>query len=359
MKQPWIYSLRLDSIFVLSPPFISLAIVFLIPGLFSASQGISTSWWIILVVFIDVAHVYSTLYRTYLDRDTFREQKNILIGIPLAGFVIAVLLYYIDGMLFWRVLAYLAVFHFVRQQYGFMRIYSRKERFHKWYRYIDQWTIYYATLYPLLYWHLHAPRNFHWFVEGDFLYFRATPLAMAAVVLYFLVIVLYVLKEVVYVYRERHFNWPRNLIIAGTFLSWYFGIVYFNGDMAFTLLNVVSHGIPYMALIWVYGKKKVEQSGNRSYGRLVKQLFTTYGVLLFVLSMMLLAYLEEGIWDAWVWKEHSSVFGIFEAIAFNPGKDLLTLLVPLLALPQITHYIIDGYIWKVSKGHIPYRDHSS
>lgn len=105
----------------------------------------------------------------------------------------------------------------------------------------------------------------------------------------------------------------------------------------------------------MYGKRKADQPGSRSYGKLVKQLFTEYGAILFVLSIMLLAYVEEGVWDAWVWKEHGAVFTIFNSIAFNPGKDLLTLLVPLLALPQITHYVIDGYIWKVSKGHIPFK----
>jgi hypothetical protein len=346
----------MDSIFILSPPFISLLLVFLFPGLFTAAEGIPDSWWIILVVFIDVAHVYSTLYRTYFDKEIFRKQKNILIGIPLAGFVVAVLLYTISSLLFWRVLAYLAVFHFIRQQYGFMRIYSRKEPFNKWYYHIDMAAVYYATIFPLLYWHLHAPRNFHWFVDGDFFYFRAQPLAIIATVLYILVIGIYLVKEALFVWKERFFNWPRNLVIAGTFLSWYFGIVYFNGDMAFTLLNVVSHGVPYMALIWAYGRKKSMQPGNRSYGKLMRQLFTEYGAVLFVLSMMLLAYVEEGFWDAWVWKEHGSLFGAFQSFAFTPGNDVLTLLVPLLALPQITHYIIDGYIWKVSKGHIPYKE---
>ena len=49
-----------------------------------------------------------------------------------------------------------------------MRIYSRKEAANKYYRVIDAITIYAATIYPLLYWHLHSDRNFNWFVEGDF-----------------------------------------------------------------------------------------------------------------------------------------------------------------------------------------------
>lgn len=353
--QPWIYSMSLDSIFILLPPFVSLLIVFMFPNMFKTGQGIPVAWWIFLIVCIDVAHVYSTLYRTYFDKETFRRQKNILIGIPIIGFAVAVVLYSIDDMLFWRVLAYLAVFHFVRQQYGFMRIYSRKEPFNKWYYRIDQLTIYTATIFPLLYWHLNAPRNFNWFVEGDFLYFRSELLLITATIIYVLVPAIYLVKEVMFIAREKQLNLPRNLVITGTFLSWYFGIVYYNGDMAFTLLNVISHGVPYMALIWVYGKKRTEAAAGRGYSKLVARFFSSYGVVLFVLSMIMLAYVEEGFWDAWIWKEHENAFGIFYTLAFTPPKEVLALLIPLLALPQITHYIIDGYIWKVSKGHIPFK----
>ncbi|MBO9200904.1 MULTISPECIES: hypothetical protein [Niastella] len=354
-QQPWIYSLPLDGLFILLPPFVSLLIVFLLPGLFKKGQGIPVFWWIVLIVCIDVAHVYSTLYRTYFDKDTFGKQKNILIGIPVIGFIVGVMLYAINDMLFWQVLAYLAVFHFVRQQYGFMRIYSRKETFNKWYYRIDQVTIYTATIYPLLYWHLNAPRNFNWFVEGDFVYFRSQPLLVIASGLYVLIMAAYLVKETVFIVKEKYVNVPRNLVIAGTFLSWYFGIVYYNGDMAFTLLNVVSHGVPYMALIWVYGKKKTESAVGGGYSKLIAKFFSRYGVVLFLFSMVILAYVEEGFWDAWIWKEHKTAFSLFYIFSFQPSKEALALLIPLLALPQITHYLIDGYIWKVSRGHIPYK----
>lgn len=33
-----------------------------------------------------------------------------------------------------------------------------------------------------------------------------------------------------------------------------------------------------------------------------------------------------------------------------PGRVLLALVVPLLALPQATHYLLDAWIWKVRPG---------
>lgn len=346
--QPWIGNKWVDILFILLPPFFSLGIIFLFPAIFTNDAGMPGYWWVALILLIDVAHVYSTLYRTYFDKTIFNEQKNRLLVIPFLSFVVGVLLYTGSPIFFWTVLAYLAVFHFVRQQYGFMRIYARRENYSRLFRRIDSVTIYTATIYPILYWHFSGDRAFNWFVEGDFIKLHVPALLLRLTnILYLLVLAVYLVKELVLIYRTASLNIPRNTVVAGTAASWYFGIVYFNGDMAFTLLNVVSHGIPYMALIWIYGKRssvKDEQSG-----KLIRLVFGKYGLVLFLGLIFLLAYLEEGLWDITLWKEHTSIFGIFHFADIQPGKTLLSILVPLLALPQVTHYIIDGFIWRIKK----------
>src|SRR5258708_15544082 len=256
LRQPWIGRPRIETAFILLPPFLSLAFIAAFPALFRDDDSIPATGWVILILLIDVAHVYSTLYRTYLDPRLFRKYRQPLIFIPLIGFIAGMLLYWQGGLLFWRLLAYLAVFHFIRQQYGFLRIYSREEKAPAWVRWTDTFTIYYATIYPILYWHLGEPRNFNWFVDDDFFRFRSGGLLDIATLLYYAMLLLYVVRELWSVYQNRAINIPRVAILTGTILSWYFGIVYFNGDMAFTLLNVVSHGIPYMALIWLYGERQ-------------------------------------------------------------------------------------------------------
>jgi len=67
---------------------------------------------------------------------------------------------------------------------------------------------------------------------------------------------------------------------------------------------------------------------------------------LFVAVPLLLAYLEEGLWDGFVWAEHPGLFPAFTALPVIRADDALVLLVPLLALPQITHYVLDGFIWR-------------
>lgn len=349
-KQPWLHSSVSDGVFILSPPFIALLLVVCFPAQFQTSAAIPIYYWLFLVVFIDVAHVYSTLYRTYFNLKSYKRNA-FLIVVPIACYIGGVLLYGYDGMLFWRVLAYLAVFHFIRQQYGFMRLYSRQENNGYWFRLTDKLAIYTATAYPLFYWHFEGNRNFSWFVENDIVSYHSTSLLYVGMMLYLLIIAVYLVKEVTYIISTRQFNLPRNLLIVGTFASWYFGIVYFNGDLAFTTLNVISHGIPYMALIWIFEKNKYQKSGNKK-NMIFNYTFNKYGgVVFFVLLLALFAYLEEGLWDGMIWKEHGSLFKPFSRLPKINNEQLLSLLVPLLALPQSTHYVLDGFIWKVKNDH--------
>jgi hypothetical protein len=345
-KQPWIGTITQDLLLIVSPPFLCLFLIVLFPSITTSAKNISDIWWVILILLIDVAHVYSTLFRTYFDKTVFKKQQQLLFAIPFIGFVMGVILYAISPLLFWRVLAYVAIFHFIRQQYGFMRVYSRNENFSKYEQLIDSISIYTATIGPILFWHLQGKKNFNWFLENDLYYFQIPRLYFLLQIVYVAVIITYITKELRLLYLKAYFNWPKFLIIAGSFLSWYFGIVHYNGDLVFTLLNVVSHGIPYMALIWIYGKKRY--TNNNKVGRVLKKVFNKYGLLLFLLIIFILAILEEWLWDWLVWKDHKVIFGSLGSVSIE--DKWLNFLVPILALPQITHYILDGFIWRVGKG---------
>jgi len=347
-KQPWINSSWSDSIFILSPPFVALLVVALFPAEFKNSSAMPLAYWVVLIVMIDVAHVYSTLYRTYFNPLEFKKQQPVLVAIPIFCYIAGVILYAFDGLIFWRVLAYLAVYHFIRQQYGFMRIYSRNQNEGKFAKQIDTAVIYIATIYPLVYWHFTSKRNFNWFVDGDFVIFHSTGILSVSLVVYILIITAYITKEIVQYIKTRKLNLPKTLIILGTLLSWYFGIVYYNGDIAFTTLNVVSHGIPYMALIWVYERKRFDKTQSVT-SRIIRVTFSRYGITVFIGLIIFFAYMEEGLWDGLVWKEHAAFFKPFAALPAITTTWLLTLLVPLLSLPQSTHYVLDGFIWKIKR----------
>jgi hypothetical protein len=303
--------------------------------------GVTPPWaWIVTVLAVDVAHVWATGYRVYADPDERLRRPALYVGIPIAAYALGVVLYTTSPGLFWRGLAYLAVFHFVRQQYGWVALYRRKlGASSRLDRVLDDAAIYSATLYPILYWHAHLPREFEWFIEGDFL--PGLPPATASLLLpvHLAITAAYVARQAWLHLQHRPVSPGKDLVIATTWLTWYVGIVVLDSDYAFTVTNVLVHGIPYLALVWIYGRGRFGGSKG-AMGRV----FHATGWPIFLASLAALAWLEEWGWDRLVWHERP---------AFFPGPDLspstaaLALLVPLLALPQATHYLLDAWIWRV------------
>lgn len=347
-QSAWIVSARFDTGFILAP-----AILTAIAALGCSSRIITLDempgWlWLVLIVGIDAGHVYATLFRTYFDKVVLKGSSTLLTMIPLLTWLTGCLLYSIDSMIFWRALAYLALFHFIRQQYGFMMIYGRNERdLPSYNRLIDKAAIYLATVYPVIYWHCHA-RVFNWFVEDDFILIDNVMLSVIAQRVYMGVMLLYLVKEIKLLFARKTINIARNLVLFGTGLSWYTGIVEFNNDLIFTATNVIAHGIPYYALIWAYGYKQTLAGGARSPYTLnwLNKLFNWKAIPLYVTLLFGLAYFEEGLWDGLIWREHTGLFRLFDSLPAMNSEQTLAWLAPLLALPQATHYLLDAFIWR-------------
>jgi hypothetical protein len=347
--QPWIRSARFDGAFILAPAVIITAVILLFQGQTESLKDVPPWLWLLLIVGVDASHVYSTIFRTYLDRDELRERHALYILTPLAAWIVGCFLYSLDNLVFWRVLAYLAVFHFIRQQYGFMMIYARKERYAPpYHRLIDKAAIYLSTIYPLIYWHCHR-RDFEWFIKDDFFAINAPLLSQIAVVIYAVVLTAYLTKEVIEWRRSGSVNIPKNLLLFGTAFSWFVGIVAFNNDLAFTATNVIAHGIPYMALIWLYGSNQATLQGKKnSYlWAWIGKLFQWKAVPFYLAILAIIAFVEEAFWDGFLWRDHGTLFGFSSVLPAITDTHTLVWLVPLLALPQTTHYILDAFIWRM------------
>jgi hypothetical protein len=342
----WLFSPREDFLAFFAPPLVAIALTSYLSarGLLLPEGSLGPLGWLLSIVLIDVAHVYATLYRVYAHPQELRRRFSLYVSVPILAYGASVLLYFHSSLGFWRALAYLAVFHFVRQQYGWIALCARKEpHFSTWDRRLDALAVYTGTLYPLLYWHAHLPRRYAWFIDGDFLApgHLLSPLFLRLCAGAWAVIgALWLLRQLQrVVFLPRHpVHLTRLAVMAGTWLTWYLGIVHYNSDVAFTLTNVLPHGIPYFVLLFRYRHR--ETATFRGTGTWV------WALLLFYLPLGLLAFGEEGLWDRLVWHEHGMIF---------PGPDVLVgelwlvFLVPLLALPQATHYLLDAWIWRLGQ----------
>lgn len=334
VRYAWLFSPRTDlSVFLGS------AIVSLLALGIGARAGVlygdSPDWaWVPAVLLIDVAHVWATSFRVYLDPAERKRRPWLYALVPVFGFVMGVALYSQGELVFWRALAYVAVFHFVRQQYGWVALYRAKagEKDSAG-KLIDTLAIYAATVYPLIYWHSHLPRKFWWFLANDF---SGTPSIIAAIAepIYWSVMAVYVLKSAYGWLVKREGNPGKDIVVVTTAVCWYVGIVALNSDYAFTVTNVVIHGVPYLALTYWYGRARLKQSGG------MFRVFAS-GPAAFLVMLWAVAYVEEMFWDRGVWQDRSWLFGS----PWDVGT-LKVILVPLLALPQITHYVLDGFVWR-------------
>lgn len=338
---PWLWSPTRDLAVFGGSALVAAALVLAGPSL--GLTGELGDWgWLVLVVGIDVAHVWSTIFRTYLDGEELRAHPLRYALVPVLGWAAGAALHLAFGAAgFWRVLAYLALFHFVRQQVGWVALYRAKDRAaaraDAW---IDGAAVYLATLYPVTHWHAHlASTRFSWFVHGDFVDVSRWALAAlpAVRVAWLAALATFALRQLVRSWREGRFVVGKAVVVASTALVWWLGIVATNDDARFTVSNVIVHGVPYAALLWAYARARAaERPGG------VVAIVAQGGVTAFFALLVALALAEELLWDRWVWHDRPWLFGHGTEL----GPTALALLVPLLAAPQATHYLLDGWLWR-------------
>ncbi|HEX7704603.1 MAG TPA: hypothetical protein VF403_27875 [Kofleriaceae bacterium] len=335
----WLFSAPIDLAVFGGTALVALILVALMPV-----HESGTGTFVVGVILVDVAHVWSTAFIVYLDPAEWRRRPGLYAGVPLACFAVGVALYACGGDgAFWTAIAYLAVFHFIRQQYGWVMMYrARNGERDRIGRIVDGATVYLATLYPLAWWHARLPRAFSWMKDGDFIAGTPSSLATVVGVAYAIAIGAYIVRAVWQVATRQSISWGKHLIVASTAACWYVGIVATNSDYAFTVTNVFTHGIPYMVLVYLYARAASREPASR--GGTTARMLKTRGIVVFVATLWLVAYVEEMLWDRAIWHDHGGLFG--------GGLDVgaaAIVIAPLLAVPQLTHYVLDGLLWKRAK----------
>lgn len=341
-RSPWLVSARWDLTVFGGSAFVAFGLLLLGHGTGLLDAALPAWAWVATVVFVDVAHVWATLWRVYLDPEELSRRSGLYLGVPVACWVAGVLLYTRSPGLFWRVLAYVAVLHFVRQQYGWVALYRRKLGVRGALdRVLDDAAIYSATLFPVLWWHAHLPREFAWFLEGDFLPGLPKGPVDALLPAHVAIGAAWVARQGWLVARRRPVSQGKAVVVVTTWLTWWVGIVALDSDYAFTVTNVFVHGLPYLAFVHHWGRRRYQRSSLA-----LARAFRPRAWPVYLAPLLVLAWLEEWGWDRLVWHERA---GLFPGPELLPGPETLAVLVPLLAVPQATHYVLDASIWRMRK----------
>jgi hypothetical protein len=312
---------------------------------------------VILVLFFDIGHVYGSLYRSYFNLEEFKKRRSLYILVPIFATLIGATLVWFDPTVrtLLVLLAWIAVWHFIRQQVGFTLLYGSRDQYiskaeaHVSRRF-DILIIWSVTGFPLLYWWTRqSSMNFSWFVENEFPHLPPE-IFPSLWNIFWIIITLYCCYQLfVNIFLKKWVNPWKYWYILGTAFIWFNGIVWHNSPLIFGLGNVMLHGLNYYGIVYLSTKNK---SDNKDYPTwkwmkyLIGKGFLTMSVILFAF-----AYVEEFFWNELVWKEHVWLYGSFLShyVEHVPAFTF-AIMVGFLAMPQLTHYILDGFIWKKDSG---------
>lgn len=113
----FLFSPTLDAVGFVLPLVLSLALT---PAYWFVPRDHVPLWaYLALVVFSDVAHVWASAFRTYLDTREFARRRRMLAAGPFGAFALGFALHEgVSPSAFWTCLAYYAIWHFLKQAFS-------------------------------------------------------------------------------------------------------------------------------------------------------------------------------------------------------------------------------------------------
>ncbi len=341
----WIFSKKFDLTIFLTP----LAVAALSPLCLLMEPFEQMPFWafIVFMVSFDVAHVWASLYRTYMDKEEVARRK-LLYFAPIPIFLLASFrIHYYSPVVFWTILAYVAIYHFIKQNYGFLALYKYKMKETSSFDfYLDKTTLWFGALGPVLWWHASPNRQFDWFNADEKFVFRLDPAFNGDIIaIYLSLLGLYVGRQI-YRHMQGHpFNPGKQMIMAAHYLTWAIGIGFTQNPIISAAFINLFHGIPFMAIVWYYCNRK--WAGRADKKGVMHVLSQKKNWLLFYLFVFVLAIGEEALWDGMVWQTYIPEF--FNLPFREMDSLVISIWVAVLSLPQIMHYFLDGWIWRLNR----------
>src|SRR5580765_7505671 len=248
----WIISAREDLIWFIGSVASSYALLILyVTGVLPLIPMVAG--WAIL---IDAPHVFGTFSRTYFDKSEWKTRKRLMLG-SLLFFVIGPTMVLLGvGFTFFFIAALWAYYHLVKQHYGFMVLYKKKNNdLAPIDNALDRWLLMFAFNYP-----------FVAFIADDPTAMARVPAVLRggvkAVALLLLIgtIVLgvgWLLRQVQRAISRQRLNLPKYLLLAAAIpMHWIALMTPMPAKpIALVAILTIDHNLQYHRLIWFHNKK--------------------------------------------------------------------------------------------------------
>jgi hypothetical protein len=329
LKNGWVFSKKEDLLLFVAPLLLGWVLILIHQWLnLSSIRLMGTDALVIifaLLAFIDAGHVFSTVFRSYLDPQVRQQKKFLLYVLPLIIYVFLLLIFHLFGLRAVLVLfGYYNVYHIVRQQYGWVSITARKagEQSRMDY-YFDMVAVYAFTVLPVVW--------IHFSLAGTEKQIDLPKSALAANIctgLWLAVFVVYAGRQVYKLIKGYPLNVAKQIQMLVSFISW--GTVIFFRSPLLLVVTVLLHSIPYVGIVY---KTSMQQGARQT---LLAILFRyRFSILLFTGLLLAAGYIYT--------KTNNYVKDVQAHTILGLPREYL---VCALLLFPIMHFTIDGVIWK-------------
>ncbi|HBB98501.1 MAG TPA: hypothetical protein DC054_24225 [Blastocatellia bacterium] len=365
----WIINAREDLIWFIGSVVASYALLILyVTGILPLIPMVAG--WAIL---IDAPHVFGTFSRTYFDASEWKTRKRLMLGSLLFFLVGPTMVLLGARFTFFFIAALWAYYHLVKQHYGFMVLYKKKNNdLAPVDNALDRWLLMFAFNYP-----------FVAFIANDESAMARVPAVLrggvnaVATILLIGTIVLgigWLLRQVQRIVSREPLNVPKYLLLAAAIpMHW---IVLLTPmpvkPIAIVAILTIYHNLQYHRLIWFHNQKYVERQGTaRGISPTVREgsdrasaqdarapqagmpALQKYGPAAFI-SRRLLYYIGFGIIFGLLYQAPRQLLGYFGLKASHgvPTAELpvqIQLGVAFLWGVAFIHYYLDSKIWRVRR----------
>ena len=313
--------------------------------------------WAIL---IDAPHVFGTFSRTYFDRSEWRTRKRLLLG-SLLFFVVGPAMVLLGvGLVFFFVAALWAYYHLVKQHYGFMVLYKKKNNdLAPVDNALDRVFLMFAFNYP-----------FVQFIASDpsamarvptVLHGGVNALAMLLLVGTIVVGAAWLIRQIQRAWLQQPLNVPKYLLLAAAIpMHWIALLTPMPAKpIALVAILTIYHNLQYHRLIWFHNQKYVDANAalrgssptvrEDSLGQMT--LKQKYGPATLI-SRRLLYYVVFGIIFGIIYQGPRQYLGYLN---LHTGDSPAALSLPtqlgiaFLWGYAFIHYYLDSKIWRVRR----------
>jgi hypothetical protein len=352
----WIISARDDLVWLIGSVASSyLLLILYVKGVLPLVPMVAL--WAIL---IDAPHVFGTFSRTYFDRTERHNRARLLWGSLLFFAIGPVMVYIGAGLIFFFLAALWAYYHLVKQHYGFMVLYKKKNNdLAPVDNALDRLLLLFAFNYP-----------FVAFIARDPEAMKRVPMALQsgvnglALVLLAGTIVLGVAwlgRQVQRAVTGEALNVPKYLLLAAAIpMHWIVLLTPMpHKPIAIVAILTIYHNLQYHRLIWFHNKKyaRTGSGSDRGSSPTIKEgstpsateLRQKYGAAELI-SRRLLYYIAFGILFGLIYQGPRQILGYISLRSGDGSQSFATQLgISFLWGYAFIHYYLDSKIWRVRR----------